>query len=195
MRLLLDRLVGFPVRSLLAGILVALAALSWVPSASAATSFSITGSNLPGTNTYSIVFSYDADDFVQGYATSVTTTGTYTGAFTRTAPPPFNADFGPGVVADGQTGVVSRWVAVSGGVNGPGGTFTIGTIDITVAAGNSVSPIMVGILDGVVVSTGGITITVAPDSISGLTIVPEPTAAALLGLGLLGLAVDRKRRR
>jgi len=163
--------------------------------ASAVTSFSIVGSNLPGTNTYSIVFSYDASDNVQGYAVSTTTNGTYTGVFSRTAPAPFGTNVGAVVVANGQTGTVSRWSAVSGGVNGPGGTFTIGTVEITVDAGDALNPIMVGI-DGVLVeTTGGFTTTVAPDSLSGLTIIPEPTTAALLGLGLVGLVMSGRRGR
>jgi len=161
--------------------------------ASAATSFSIVGSNLPGTNTYSIVFSYAAGDEggVQGYATSLTTTGTYTGVGARTNPAPFNTPLGSLTIPAGGTGTVSAWGAVSGGVNGPGGTFTVGTIEITVAAGNTVTPFIRNGIDGIFTATT----TVAPDSITGLTIIPEPSTAALLGLGIVGLIVSGRRSR
>lgn len=168
------------------------ASLALASSASALTSFSIQGSNTPGTNTYSIVMSYAAGDLVQAYSSGVTTTGTYTGAFTRTNPAPFNTPAGNVVVANGQTGNVSAWAAVSGGVNGPGGTFTIGTIEITVGAGDTVNPFLRAGLDGFYTAGGS---TVAPDSVSGLTIIPEPTTAALLGLGILGLAASGRRSR
>ena len=161
--------------------------------ASAVTSFSIEGSTAPGTNTYSVVMHYDAVDQVQGYATSVTTTGIYTGNGGRTNPAPFNTPLGALNVANGQTGVVSAWGAVSGGVNGPGGTFTIGTIEITVGAGDTVNPFIRPGLDGFYTAVVGTT--VAPDSLTGLTIVPEPTTAALLGLGLVGLVVSGRRSR
>jgi hypothetical protein len=167
------------------------ASFALASAASAVTSFSIQGSDLPGTNTYSIVMSYAAGDNIQGYATSVTTNGTYTGNFTRTNPAPFNTPAGNVVVANGQTGVVSTWGAVSGGPNGPGGTFTVGTIEITVSAGNTINPFMAA-GDGFLVNG---TTTAAPGSMSGLTIIPEPTTAALLGLGLVGLVMSGRRGR
>jgi len=163
--------------------------------ASAATSFSIEGSNTPGTNVYSIVFSYAAGDQVQGYGISVNTSGTYTGAFTRSAPAPFGTNVNNVVIPGSNTGTASSWAAVSGGVLGPGGTFTIGTITITVAAGQHVNPVVVVAgVDGVLEGTGFGT-TVAPDQLNGLTIIPEPTTAALLGLGLVGLVMSGRRGR
>jgi hypothetical protein len=168
------------------------ASLALASSASALGSFSIQGSNLPGTNTYSIVMTYPGGATVQGYATGVTTTGTYTGIGSRSNPAPFTTALGSLTVVNGQTGRVSTWAATSGGVDGPGGTFTIGTIQITVVAGNTVAP-DIGLGDGFY--TAGNSTTVEPDSVSGITIVPEPTTAALLGLGILGLVVSGRRSR
>lgn len=163
--------------------------------ASALTTASIQGPNTPGTNTYSIVISYAAGDNIEGYGISVTTSGTYTGAFTRTAPAPFNTNAGAVVLNPPANGPAGVWAAVSGGPNGPGGTFTIGTVDITVVAGNNVAPIMRAGDGFLQETTGGFGTTIAPDSIIGLTIIPEPATAALIGFGILGLAVSGRRNR
>ena len=168
------------------------ASLALASSASALTSFSVQGSNLPGTNTYTIVMSYDAGDNIQGYATSLNTTGMYASAGVRNAVAPFNTPLGALTIPIGGTGTVSAWGAVSGGVNGPGANnVAIGTVDITVVAGDTVTPFIRPFVDGFFTQFS----TLAPDSISGLTIIPEPTTAALLGLGIVGLAVSGRRSR
>jgi hypothetical protein len=172
------------------------ASFALASAASAATMMSIVGSNMPGENVYSLVISYDASDQVQGYGMGVVTTGTYTGAFTRTAPAPFNTNAGNVIVVGGQTGAVHTWAAVSGGVNGPGGTFTVGTITISAAAGQDIQVDVLPAEGFLLLTTGGFSSTFAPDSIgAAITIIPEPTTAALLGLGIVGLALSGRKNR
>jgi len=151
---------------------------------------SIQGSNLPGTNTYDIVMTWVTADNVNGFATSVTTNGTYTGAFTETIPGGFAFAVlpGPGPIAVG-TGIRGAWAGANGGAVA-GGTFTVGTVTITVADGNTVNPFFT-LADGVVDGADNLLAT----TFSGVTIIPEPTTASLLGLGLVGLFMVGRRSR
>jgi len=165
--------------------------------ASATMVASIVGSNLPGTNTYSIVMSFATADSggIVGISSSVTTTGIYTGVFTDAINPPgFFTGNSAGPLTPpllGNTGFTGIWAWVSGSTQ-PGGSYTIGTVTITVGAGNVISPFM-STLDGFV--TGASFSTVAPDVITGITIIPEPTTGALLGLGIAGLVMAGRRSR
>jgi len=164
--------------------------------ASATMVASIVGSNLPGTNTYSIVMSFATADSggIVGISSSVTTTGIYTGVFTDAINPPgFFTGNSAGPLTPpllGNTGFTGIWAWVSGSTQ-PGGSYTIGTVQITVGAGDTIFPFM-STLDGFVNASFS---TVLPDSITGVTIIPEPTTAALLGLGIVGLVMAGRRSR
>lgn len=171
------------------------AAFAWAGTASAVMSVAIVGPNTPGTHTYSIVMSFDPGDGggIRAIVSSMTTTGTYTGVFTDPAVPSFPNNFGgpltpPGA---GNTGVTGSWghganVAIASG------TFTIGTAEITVSAGQTIG-VFQSTLDGFVTNSF---YTVAPNFIApAITIIPEPTTAALLGLGIVGLVVAGRRSR
>jgi len=166
--------------------------------ASATMVASIVGSNLPGTNVYSIVMSFgplDGAGGIVGLSSSVTTTGIYTGAFTDAVTPGgFFTGNSAGPLTPpllGNTGFTGIWGHVAGSPQ-PAGSYTIGTVTITVGAGNVISPFM-STLDGFV--TGASFSTVAPDSIISVTVIPEPTTAALLGLGIVGLVMAGRRSR
>lgn len=183
-----------------AAILVAfVATFGWATSALGA-SISIVGADTPGTNVYEIVLSYTAGEGVDSYATSLETTGTVSGTAdvscgggagggcTNTLAPgflfllPFNNPPAPG-----STGVSGSW-AGSGFAPGPGGSVTIGTLEITVAAGDVVNPFFT-INDGL--AGGGASI---PADLNGITIVPEPATAGMMVLGLLGLGFAGRRK-
>jgi hypothetical protein len=167
------------------------ASLTVAGAASAIRTAAITGPNTPGTNTYTITMTWD-DANISGVVVSVNTDGTYTGAFTETTPG-FNTPLaGPNVLA-ASTGVAGSWGAVNGTGPVPGQTLTIGTVEITVGAGDVINPFF-GSLDGFVTFTSFTT--VGPNApLSGVTIIPEPTTAALLGLGIVGLVVAGRRNR
>jgi len=164
-------------------------ALALAGSASAA-SITIQGSTSPGVNTYDIVLSFTTGELVAGVAVAVDSTGLYTGNFTETFPGGFSIPLpGPGPITPGSTGIVSSWGASSFGPQ-TGGTFTIGTVEITVGAGQFVNPIFT-LADGVVTQGSGF----VPTTLTGVTVIPEPTTASLLGLGILGLVVAGRRSR
>lgn len=171
--------------------LMAVGASFALATAASAASISVTGSNLPGTNTYTITMTWDTAENVAGIATSVTTTGTYTGAFTETIPAAFVLPLPGPTVPGGGTGVAGSWGGATFGTPVAGGTYTIGTFEVTVAAGNTIAPFLTG-SDGIAAVGGG---SVATTLSSAITIVPEPTTAALLGLGLAGLVVVGRRSR
>jgi len=162
--------------------------------ASAVTTTSIVGSNLPGTNVYSIVMSFATGDEggIVGLFSSVTTTGIYTGAFTDVSPAAFPTNAGgpltPPVAAG--TGFAGVWGHVAGSPQ-LGGSYTIGTVTITVGAGDVINPFQTT-LDGFINASFS---TIAPNSITGVTIIPEPTTGALLGLGIVGLVLAGRRSR
>jgi len=168
------------------------ASLALAGAASAVRTAAITGPNTPGTNTYTITMTFD-DTNISGMVVSVNSTGTYTGVFTE---PPLPAPFtiglaGPGPILVG-TGTRGSWGAVAGSA-GPAGTYTVGTVEITVGAGDVINPIFT-ILDGFVTFTSFTT--VGPNApLTGITIIPEPTTAALLGLGIVGLVIAGRRSR
>ena len=162
--------------------------------ASALMTASIVGSNLPGTNVYSIVMSFATGDEggIVGLFSSVTTTGIYTGAFTDVSPAAFPTNAGgpltPPVAAG--TGFAGVWGHVAGSPQ-LGGSYTIGTVTIAVLPGDVIINFMSS-LDGFVTNSFG---TVLPSTITGVTIIPEPTTAALLGLGIVGLVMAGRRSR
>lgn len=167
------------------------ASLTVAGAASALRTAAITGPNTPGTHTYTITMTWDEANLA-GVVVSVNTTGTYTGVFTETTPGFSTPLAGPGPIAVG-TGIRGSWGAVNGAGPVPGQTLTIGTVEITVAAGQVVNPYF-GSLDGWVTFTSFTT--VGPNApLSGVTIIPEPTTAALLGLGIVGLVVAGRRNR
>lgn len=173
----------------LTGVLGAVVATLALAGSASAASISVVGSNAPGTNTYDIVLSFTTGESVAGFAVSVTSDGSFTGAFTETTPPAFSIGLpGPGPIAVGS-GLRGSWGASSFGPQ-VGGTFTIGTVEITVGAGNSVNPLFGG-ADGVVTTLSGN----VPTTFSGVTIIPEPTTASLLGLGIAGLVLAGRRSR
>jgi hypothetical protein len=173
----------------LTGVLGAVVATLALAGSASAASISIVGSNAPGTNTYDIVLSFTTGEAVAGFAVSTTTDGTYTGAFTESTPVAFSIPLpGPGPIAVG-TGIRGSWGASSFGPQ-VGGTFTIGTIEITVGAGNTIDPFFT-LADGVVTTSG----TSIATTLTGVTIIPEPTTASLLGLGIAGLVLAGRRRR
>jgi len=177
------------------------ASLALAGPASALMTVTILGSNTPGTNTYTIVMSFGPLDDplgasvgIRGLITSVTTTGTYTGVFTDPVLPAFATNFnGAGTLSGGPpagTGVAGSWGS-SGAVAGPAGSYTVGTIEITVGVGDVINP-FVGSLDGFITNSFS---TSVPNLLTGITIIPEPTTAALLGLGIVGLVVAGRRGR
>jgi hypothetical protein len=171
------------------------ATLAMAGSASAVTSVSIVGPNTPGTHVYSIVMSFDPGDGggIRGLVSSLTTTGTYTGVFTDPVLASFPTNLGGPLTppANGNTGITGSWGHTAGSAVASG-TFTVGTAEITVAPGQTVQA-YIGSLDGFV--TNGF-YTVAPSFIApAITIIPEPTTAALLGLGIVGLVVAGRRSR
>lgn len=172
-----------------AALFSALGLLALAGSASAA-SISIVGSNAPGVNTYDIVLSFTTGEAVAGIATSVTTTGLYTGASTETTPPAFSVGIPGPFVTPGGTGVAGSWGGASSSGPVAGGTFTLGTITVTMAAGQSLDPFFT-LADGVVTVSSGF----VPTTFSGVTVIPEPTTATLLGLGVVGLVLAGRRSR
>jgi hypothetical protein len=164
--------------------------------ASATLSASVTGLNTPGTNTYTITLFIDTADLIRGVIAGVSTTGTYTGVFTDPVIAGFTTNLsGAGVLNEGVptgTGRAGSWGHVAGTPQ-PGGAYIIGTVEITVVAGDTVMPDFSGILDGFV--TNSFT-TVGPNGpLTGVTIIPEPTTASLLGLGIVGLVLAGRKRR
>lgn len=165
------------------------ASFALAASASAA-SISLVGPNTPGLNTYNIVLTFTTAEGVGGYATSVSISGgTYTGVFTNTNPGAFPILLpitSPPV--NGNTGVAGSWAATSFSAQ-TGNTYTIGTVQIQTTPGE-VRPFFTA-NDGVVTSGGAQVAT----TLTGVTIVPEPATAALLGLGLAGLVMVGRRSR
>lgn len=157
----------------------------------AGSSMLISGSNTPGTNTYTITLTFATADQVTGYAVSTDTTGTYTGVFTEPVVAGFAGAIAGPVVTPASTGVAGSWGAVAG-VNGPqpGGTYTIGTVQITVGAGQTVGIFLSGV-DGILANST----TLTPESVNTITIIPEPTTASLLGLGIVGLIIAGRKSR
>jgi len=171
--------------------LVAAVGASFALAASAsAASITIVGSSAPGTNTYDIVLSFSTGELVSGFATSTLLVGgVYTGAFTETIPGAFSIGLPGPTVPPLSTGIVGSW----GGISfSPvvGGTFTIGTVTVTVAPTDTLIPFFT-LADGVVTTGSGI----VPTTLTGVTIIPEPTTAALLGLGIVGLVMAGRRNR
>lgn len=173
-----------------------LASFALAATASATLSATIVGPNTPGTHVYSIVLSTDSADQIRGIGASIFTTGLYTGVFTDGgATGPFTLNLAgpltPPLAAG--TGYAGSW-AWSSGAPQLGGTFTIGTVQITVGAGQIVRPDFTGVLDGFVTNSFT-TVFPSPANVTGITIIPEPTTAALLGLGIVGLVVAGRRSR
>jgi hypothetical protein len=213
MRLLLDRRVVFPLRSLFAGILVALAAfLSWGAAASAAT-LSVVGTIFPGINTYSIVLEFTTAELVASYSISVATDvpNGYTGILTNTRPAAFVVPLPMNnPPTDMGTGVVGSW---AGQAFGPvtGGTYTIGTVQLDMTRDPyypgpgcqgpesatpgcflyTINPFFT--LGDYVRRADGSDVPTSLIGVVFLGTVPEPDTAALLGLGLLGLGYSRRR--
>jgi hypothetical protein len=166
-----------------------LAALSW-SSVAAAAAISVEGPALTGTHTYTIVLSFTTEERVATFATSVKTTGTYTGVFTETIPYGFGSLHGPHFQGFGlDPGVAGSWAGFSGEPQ-PGGTFTIGTVEITLGPGDTVEPFFTK-AEGVVAYPGYVVY--VPTTFSQPLHAPEPGTAALLGLGLLGLGYRGRR--
>lgn len=176
---------------------VVVASLALAGAASATISATIVGPNTPGTNTYSIVLSFATSDFggIRGLVGSVTTTGTYTGVFTDPALAAFPTNLGgPLDPPDpGETGLTGSWGHVAGSPQ-PGGSYTIGTAEITVVAGDTITASFAGSIDGFVTNNFS-TVVPLPGNITGITVIPEPTTAALLGLGIVGLVMAGRRSR
>jgi hypothetical protein len=173
-----------------------LASFALAATASATLSATIQGPNTPGTHIYSIVLSTDTSDAIRGIGASINTTGLYTGVWTDGGGVgPFtlnlNGPLLPPVAA--TTGYAGSW-AWSSGATQLGGSFTIGTVQITVGGGDVVMPDFTGVLDGFVTSSFT-TVFPNPANVTGITIIPEPTTAALLGLGIVGLVVAGRRNR
>jgi len=164
--------------------------------ASATLSAAVVGPNTPGTNTYSIVMSFATSDFggINGLISSLTTTGTYTGVFTDPILANFPANFGGPIDTpdNGETGQVGSW-GHGAGSNQPGGSYTVATVEITVGVGDTISPFFTP-NDGFVTASFS-TVQPSPANVTGITIIPEPTTAALLGLGIVGLVVAGRRGR
>lgn len=174
-----------------------IASLAMAGTASAVMSAAIVGPNTPGTHVYAITLSFDTADNVSGIVGGVVTTGTYTGVFTDASPPGFPTNLGgpagqlPPTAAG--TGIAQYWGHVTGSGAQPGGTYTVGTVEITVSAGQTINPYF-GTLAGFVTNTYFSTL--APNGpLTGITIIPEPTTAALLGLGIMGLVLAGRRSR
>lgn len=173
------------------------ASFALAATASATLSASITGPNTPGTHVYSIVLSFSAGDDIRGFGGSISTTGVYTGVYTDPATVGTFTTNLAGPLAPptaAGTGYAGSWAFVGATPNTVGGSFTIGTVEITVGAGNVVMADLSGVLDGFV-SSGFSTIFPSPGNVTGITIIPEPTTAALLGLGIVGLVVAGRRSR
>ena len=163
--------------------LIAVGASFVLASGASAASITILGPNTPGTNTYQIQLSFTTAEQVAGFATSVKTSGTYTGSFTETIPGGFPIALPGPTVTGGATGVAGSWAAISSSAHA-GGTFIVGTVVITVSAGQFVTSFFTG-ADGLTTPIGDD----VPTTLNGLTIVPEPATAALLSLGIAGVAV------
>ena len=160
--------------------------------ASALGSAAITGPDTPGTNTYTITMTFVTGDFggVRGVISSVTTTGTYTGVFTDGPGGTFGTNLG-GPAAPAGTGVHGSWGFVAGTPQA-GQTVVLGTVEITVGVGDTIFPFFTSV-DGFISNSFT---TVAPNGpITGITIIPEPTTASLLGLGIVGLVLAGRKRR
>lgn len=169
-----------------------MASFALAATASATRSAAITGPNTPGTNTYTITMTFDTADNISGIVVGVNTTGTYTGVFTDTPPAQFPTNLaGPTPCAG--TGVCQYWGDVAGAGAQAGATYTLGTVQITVGAGDTINPYF-GSLAGFVTFTSFNTL--GPNGpLTGVTIIPEPTTASLLGLGIVGLVVAGRRSR
>ena len=169
-------------------VLCAVGASFALATAASAAFISIIGSPLPGTNVYSIVLTFTTAENVASYFTSVSTDGTYTGAFTETLAPGFGFAV-PGPTVGVGTGVRGSWAGANV-LPVAGGTFTIGTVTVTVGELVVINPVFT-IADGVFDSDDAL----VPTTLIGVVTIPEPTTASLLGLGLVGLfMVDRRSR-
>ncbi len=169
------------------------ASLALAGPASALLSAEITGPNTPGTNTYTITMTFATGDGggIRGVVSSVTTTGTYTGVFTDGPGGTFPTNLG-GPAAPAGTGVHGSWGFVAGTPQA-GQTVVLGTVQITVAPGDVVNPFFTS-LDGFVTNSFS-TVQPLAGNITGVTIIPEPTTASLLALGIVGLVLAGRKSR
>jgi len=172
------------------------ASFAFAGAASALMTAAITGSNTPGTNVYTLTMSWATSDNVAGVLMGVTTTGVYTGVFTDGPGTPFGTNFG-GPVTPAGTGGAGTWGFTAGGPQ-PGGTVTLGTVEITVVAGQTIDPrfnFTFPTYEGFITGISSFTTVLPNGPLTGVTIIPEPTTAALLGLGIAGLVLAGRRSR
>jgi hypothetical protein len=168
-----------------------LASFALAGAASATIIASVIGSVTPGTNVYTIVLTSDLVSGFFGYGLGVATTGSYGGVGTRTNPAPFNTPAGALDLTPCSNCSVHLWAAVTGGPSAPPGSYTVGTITLTVGSGDTVKPDFSIPGEGFLVGST----TVAADVINGITVIPEPTTASLLGLGIVGLLLAGRKSR
>jgi hypothetical protein len=173
-----------------------LASFALAGAASATITMAVVGSNAPGTNVYSITLSVDVSDNVVGFFYGVAQDGSYNGIASVLTPFPFSSASGILSLAPCVNCTVGNFGAVTG-VNGivPTGTYTVGTISLTVGVGDVIAPTFAVPVGGITVYTGSTSSTIQPTGLTGVTIIPEPTTASLLGLGIVGLVLAGRKRR
>jgi len=173
-----------------------LASFALAGAASATISLAITGSNTPGTNAYSIVLSVATSDGAVGYLMRVDQDGSFAGVAANLAPFPFSSPAGVLSLTPCSNCFVGNYGAVSG-VNGVAatGSYTIGTLTLTVGAGDTINLNFSGPAAGILTFDGSTSVTITPTNLTGITIIPEPTTAGLLGLGIVGLVLAGRRNR